>query len=384
MFRSGPVVRCDEAEGTQVETPVLSVRSDAGVAGKAVKADNGWLKVPATISRTGVLTYRFADGSTRKELRLPDEVFKADSLASLQMVPVTLSHPPTSSGLLDAGNTKLHSIGSVGETIQHDESTIQAVLMITDAKAIAAIEAGTKQISAGYTTCLEFTPGTYQGERYDAIQRDIRYNHVAVVKSGRAGPGARLHLDAATEVAERVMEKITINGVDFEVSKECAQAYKVTCDAAKTELSKQSARGDSLEATLATERKARTDAEDPEKIKKAVKARLDLERSASAVLKGVKLDALSDAEIMTQVVTKVYPTMAEKMKTAEAAYVQASFDMAIAAPVQTSEGLTRARQGEDPTTVRADGAKTSEQVRLDFIKVQNEAWKKPIQFKDNK
>ncbi|MCX7015414.1 MAG: alpha/beta hydrolase fold domain-containing protein, partial [Candidatus Sumerlaeota bacterium] len=57
-----------------------------------------------------------------------------------------------------------------------------------------AIEAGKTALSCGYTCDLEHTPGNWMGIKYDAIQRNIRYNHMAVVKAGRAGDAAKLHM----------------------------------------------------------------------------------------------------------------------------------------------------------------------------------------------
>ena len=52
-----------------------------------------------------------------------------------------------------------------------------------------------RELSCGYKLNLDETPGiTPDGQHYDAIQRDIRYNHLAVVQRGRAG-NARLNMD---------------------------------------------------------------------------------------------------------------------------------------------------------------------------------------------
>ena len=42
---------------------------------------------------------------------------------------------------------------------------------------------------------LEFTPGEYNGQKYDAIQKNITNNHIAIVWKGRAGKNASLRLD---------------------------------------------------------------------------------------------------------------------------------------------------------------------------------------------
>ncbi|MGL5431928.1 MAG: DUF2213 domain-containing protein, partial [Plesiomonas shigelloides] len=55
------------------------------------------------------------------------------------------------------------------------------------------IESGKCELSAGYTAKYDFTPGvTADGEAYDAVQRDIRINHVALVPRARAGRQARV------------------------------------------------------------------------------------------------------------------------------------------------------------------------------------------------
>ena len=71
-------------------------------------ADTGWLRAPARITRTGVFDYMLADGTLRRELRRPEDVFHPESIASLQMVPVTLGHPRE---FLDANTTRDHAVG---------------------------------------------------------------------------------------------------------------------------------------------------------------------------------------------------------------------------------------------------------------------------------
>ena len=83
---------------------------------------NGWLKADATLTRCGVFRYRNADGSIRRELRHPDDVFKADSLATLELVPMTNRHPPEQ--LLDGENAKVRQVGQVGDTIKRDGAEV--------------------------------------------------------------------------------------------------------------------------------------------------------------------------------------------------------------------------------------------------------------------
>jgi hypothetical protein len=46
---------------------------------------------------------------------------------------------------------------------------------------------GKKELSAGYHADHDFIPGTFNGQDYDAIQKNIIFNHVALVDRGRMG-----------------------------------------------------------------------------------------------------------------------------------------------------------------------------------------------------
>lgn len=353
------------------------IRYDAGKPFKAARQDGtGWLRVPATVSRVGVLEYRQKDGSIRRELRLPEEVFKADSLATLEQVPVTLEHPGTQSGLLDADTAKAFSVGQVGERVERDGDFIRANLMITDSKAIKEVEKGRREVSAAYMLNLEFTPGTHPiFGRYDAIQRDITYNHVAITKAGRAGREVRLHLDSdAVEVFQEdpVMVKVKINGVEFEVSEQVAQALAADNARRDSEAAATKARADSAEAALETEKKTRVDS--ATQIKEGVKARLDVERKAAAILgSSVKLDDLSDRDLMVQTVAKAQPAMSDKMKDAEDAYVKAAFDIAVSGHSSTpsQKVLSVAKDAEDLATAETGAA----EARKKMIEANRNAWK---------
>ena len=56
----------------------------------AEKTAEGFLIARAPLTSVGVFTYRNADGTPRRELRLPEEVFSEESLATLKLKPLTL------------------------------------------------------------------------------------------------------------------------------------------------------------------------------------------------------------------------------------------------------------------------------------------------------
>src|SRR5690606_21763697 len=78
-------------------------------------------------------------------------------------------------------------------------------LTITDNASIAAIEKGELyEVSCGYTCEREEASGVYDGEPYDVRQRNIVYNHVAIVRPGRARAGREMHLHLDSEAAVEV------------------------------------------------------------------------------------------------------------------------------------------------------------------------------------
>jgi hypothetical protein len=157
------------------------------------------LRVHGTFSRTGCLSYKRADGSTQVEYRPEEEVAHRDSILSLGGLPVTLEHPPE---LLTPANTRQYQRGSTGTEVKYDNGFVKGVVILTDAELIAAVERGdARELSIGYRVQIDRTPGvTATGEHYDAIQRRIVGNHLAVTREGRSGSEVRLHMDSAFSI----------------------------------------------------------------------------------------------------------------------------------------------------------------------------------------
>lgn len=163
------------------------------------------MRLDAFVTRTGVFSYMLPDGATRREYRPTQEVFDAASLETFAMVPVTNDHPPE---MVNAQNARKYTVGLTGEQARADGEFVRLPMTVFDAEAIAAMQNGKVQVSVGYACDLEFVEGTAPtGERYDAIQRNIRVNHVAIVDEGRAGPNVRVRLDAAELMLDPDEEK---------------------------------------------------------------------------------------------------------------------------------------------------------------------------------
>lgn len=378
------VPRTDAAdEGLQVR------RYDTGEFSSPVRTHNGYLRADASITRVGVFAYKQADGTTRNELRLPAEVFNADSMRSFEDVPLTNNHPRER---LTAKNTKRFQAGNVKNPRQRKDH-LAAQVLITDDSAILDAEAGKTQLSCGYTCDLDFTPGVTSGIdgvpdglRFDAVQRNIIGNHVAIVDKGRAGASATLHLDDADAVmvepiatktkptgskpgpvGGKAMKQVRIDGVDFEMSEQAAQAVsKIAArmdelgekvDGLGTQVSEQTARADKAEEDLEAAKKLHTDDMSGEKVQVAVRARVALETVAAKVLKddSIKLDNMSDTDLRKAVVVKVSPAAKDKLDGADEAYVSARFDAAVEAWEKAdAEKPTASQRARGGATIPAD------------------------------
>lgn len=189
-------------------------RFDNGTVVSMEKTPEGFLKGIARVTRTGVFTYRNADGTLRRELRHPDEVFSRASLDSMRMIPITNLHPMDK--LVSADTAKALSIGMTGENVIPDGKFVLVPIAITTQDGVSAVEAGREELSLGYETELEEKSGNYDGEEFDFIQRGIMYNHLAIVDRGRAGVDVRLNMDAADaiEVPEEEVE-LDANGLPY-------------------------------------------------------------------------------------------------------------------------------------------------------------------------
>ena len=155
------------------------------------KRADGSVRYDAVLSRVGVFPYRQPDGSIRKEYRSAEEVGRADSLASLELTPVTDGHP--------AGGGTKKVVGAVGDRVDFDGERIKASIVIYDATTNDRISrADVRELSPGYSVEYVASPGvTPWGESYDGLQTQIEYDHNALVPYGRQGSTVALRADAA-------------------------------------------------------------------------------------------------------------------------------------------------------------------------------------------
>ncbi len=123
-------------------------------------------------------------------LRDPDELAKA--APSFNSIPLIDAFDETGHEHIQvsaASPKKEIVVGSTGTDAGFEPPYLRNSLVVWDAKAIRGIEDDThREISSAYYYRADMTPGTYDDVPYDRVMRDIRGNHVALVRAGRAGP----------------------------------------------------------------------------------------------------------------------------------------------------------------------------------------------------
>ncbi len=371
------------------------------------RTNEGFLKGRAIVTSIGVFTYKRADGTIQRELRLPEEVFSPSTLNSMKLKPVTLNHPTE---LVTSDNADKLQVGSLGDNPSwtkewHDRNWEEVTdgincaidMIVTKKDAIDAVLNGKQALSMGYTCDLEMAePGsTWCGVEYDFIQRNIRYNHCAIVDSARAGDNAKIELRADSEDAvledmiiktdggKSMLKKINLDGIEYEAEAEVIKALKKADEKAKqleedacetkksmdkkvadfekkvTEFEKRiselEAERDSAkekkDAAEAELEKVKADAADPTHLDAAVKAKIELLHNAEKAKVEVKED-MSDMDIKKAIITSQFPKANFDGK--DDVYIQARYDSAVEMMVEKNDAAIRQATSDTPPETRAD------------------------------
>lgn len=347
------------------------IRYDTGRIDGPTLNDKGYLKAEAFATRSGIFTYMLMDGSFRRELRPPEEVFSKDSMASLAEVVITNDHPPVP---LDSRNTKQYAAGFTGKDVRRQEKFLQVDTTITEYTTIYdVLERGKQELSCGYSCEIEHTSGEFEGERYDAIQRNIRYNHLSVVDRGRAGPEVKIKTDSAgnmldigimkndsdvddekkdsaknsnhvslTKISQSKgsqMTKINIDGVEYEISEALApvvvskikEIESLKGDKASLSASQEKLQGkcDGLESELKTRNDKISELEKSQLSEDEILKRADALNKVHSFAKKIigdefKADGKSLSDIKKDIVAKAKPDLNLEGKTD--GYVEGIFD----------------------------------------------------------
>lgn len=208
---------------------LLQDRAAIPVPSQREYTENGYLKVPGRVALAGNVQQYLASelgltdrpGNTVVNVyRPPESVFDPASLATYDNADVTVEHPTE---MVDAGTFKRVAVGHATSPGRQDGNAVVVDLLIKDADAIKAIEAGKCELSAGYMAeYVEQSGVTPDGTLYEFIQRGIAVNHIALCDQARAGRLARL-FDHKTPLEAVMSHKVTLDsGAKVEVADEAS------------------------------------------------------------------------------------------------------------------------------------------------------------------
>ena len=240
------------------------------------------------------------------EYRPASEVFAPESLASFVGRPLTIDHP---SFMVRSNNVRNVVVGAILGEPWRDGENLRARVVVHDKLAVDLIERGLKaELSVGYTVETEQVAGTTpEGAHYDAVQRNIRCNHLSIVTRGRAG-NARFSKEFPRMDEAKPAEAPTVDQL------------QARCDALQAEVERLQAEPKAVE--LSGEKLATLRAE----IEKVVRADVAEEYAAADVAKqfGVKPEGSAIAT-MKAVLAHAQPSVKLDGKSDE--YIRAAFDV---------------------------------------------------------
>jgi len=164
---------------------------------------NGWFEIDRNpISRVGVFPYlgrsmgagtdAWPEGDPNKVYmvyRPAEELGSQECIDSFKLIPFVDDHTmlgnDTERGETPAEDKGIHGI--LGERVGFDGEELYSNLKLFSKALANKINRGKKQVSAGYRCTYDHTPGVFRGQKYDAVQRNQRGNHLASVDAGRMG-----------------------------------------------------------------------------------------------------------------------------------------------------------------------------------------------------
>lgn len=273
---------------------------------KIGKTPEGYIIDTPVIARTGIQWYR-RDGKGVAEYRPPEEVFAPQSLASFVGRPLTIDHP---SFMVRSDNVRGVVVGAILGEPWRDGENLRARVVVHDKRAVDLIERGLKvELSVGYTVETEQVAGvTPEGVKYDAVQRNIRCNHLSIVTRGRAGNARFSKEFPRMDEQKKPVEAPTVDQL------------QARCDALQAEVDRLQAEPKAVELT--GEKLAEIRAQ----IEAAVRADVAEEYAAADVAKqfGVKPEGSAIAT-MKAVLAHAQPSVKLDGKSDE--YVRAAFDV---------------------------------------------------------
>lgn len=262
--------------------------------------NNGWLEVTDNpISKVGVFDYLGAEigapvpDKIYRVLRPPEELASEATINSFKLTPFIIEHEMLGKHATPAEKKGIQ--GVIGENVYFDPPYLRANIKIFSDVALSNIDSGKIDLSPGYRSKYEFTSGIYEGQHYDAIQRHLRGNHLALVDEGRTGPDVAVqdHLVITIDTKELIRMNEEENKEKQTADEGAFTAEQVT--ALKSIIAEVIAQTQSSTDEEPEEEKKSTDA-DPEEEQKAEEAVAAAEVAAEEATTGTP-EAVEAAEV---------------------------------------------------------------------------------------
>ena len=157
-----------------------------------VTDQNGFFEIKGNpISKVGVFPYSGRSiGAENPEkiyyvYRPAEELGSEECIESFRLIPFVDEHHMLGDGAMPAEQKGVH--GVIGEDVYFKDDTLYANIKVFSESLANLIEGGKRELSCGYRCIYEFASGEANGIKYDAIQKSIRGNHLALVEEGRMG-----------------------------------------------------------------------------------------------------------------------------------------------------------------------------------------------------
>ncbi|MDR0676249.1 MAG: DUF2213 domain-containing protein [Elusimicrobiota bacterium] len=166
---------------------------------KEVDINGFWTIKDNPLSKVGVFSYlgnQISDeleaDKIYKVYRPLEELLNDETVKSFNGVPFIDEHE-----MLGENFTPAEKKGVDGVVIDtfadKKQGILKGTIKLFSEKIKDEIVNGKKELSMGYFCDYELRSGSYKGEKYDAVQREIRGNHVALVDKGRMGSDVRVY-----------------------------------------------------------------------------------------------------------------------------------------------------------------------------------------------
>lgn len=368
--------------------------TDRVTVGQTKRTGEGYLVATARVARTGVQEYLaselgdiaisagFKPNDVVRVNRPEEEVFSSDALKTITRLPVTVDHPAED---VTSENWGKYSVGDVGDAYARDGEWVVLNPMIKDAVGISAAQNTHKEISMGYNASIVVAADKVIA---DFDMGKIRYNHLALVPAGRAGPQARIGdswgaapindfhqpgIPPKTEEGGRMSDQlktivlgdaaVQVAATDVAaVERYKAASDKVFADAEakhQTEIAAKDAELAKLQAKLDdAEGKILSDAD----IDKRVADRADLVSAAKSIVDGIKTAGVSDADIRKAVVAAKFGD--ESIADKSAAYIDARFDILVEDAKKEGNPVREAIKDSDTNISSLDDSRNAYLARM--------------------